>query len=206
MNHELYIFGSIIRGEVTLTSDVDVLVIPLDQQARESYPPSWSIYSFETLKDYYKQGRLFAWHLHREARCLYSPLQTNLLAQIGEPAPYSTDREDVDDLYDILIDALSELRNGTESPIYEIGIVHAAVRDIAMSASWKIIGFPCFSRESPYHIPVDFPLSKETYHAAMLARHHSTRGVKIPINPITIANEILAAPLEKWVNEVRSYL
>jgi hypothetical protein len=206
MNHEIYIFGSITRGEVSPTSDVDVLVVPFGPQRRESYPENWSVYSPEILKSYYRLGRLFAWHLHLEAKCLYSPAQGNLLASIAPPAPYTTYLEDIDDLEMIMQEALAEIRRGTNSLIFELGIVHTAVRDIAMSASWKLLKSPTFSRDSPFLLPLECPLSKDVYHAAMLARHTSTRGAVVSINTEAIAKELLAAPLSAWVAQIRSLL
>lgn len=206
MKHELYIFGSITRGEVSLTSDVDILVIPLGSQRRENYPDKWSVYSAEVVESHYQLGRLFAWHLHLEARCLYSPTSDNLLSRLGPPAPYTTYREDIDDLESIMNEALAEIRGGTNSLIYELGLVHTAVRDIAMSASWKLLGVPTFSRNSPYQLPLACPLSEDVYHAAMLARHNSTRGADAAVDVDATAKALLAAPLTQWVSNIRSKL
>jgi hypothetical protein len=206
VKHELYIFGSITRGEVSLTSDVDILVIPLGPQRRESYPDQWSVYSAQVVESYYRLGRLFAWHLHLEAKCLYSPTADNLLSRLGPPAPYTTYREDIDDLESIMNEALSEIRRGTNSLVYELGIVHTAVRDIAMSASWKLLGVPTFSRNSPYLLSLDCPLPQDVYHAAMLARHNSTRGAETPVDADATATALLAAPLTEWVAHIRSKL
>src|SRR4051812_27000291 len=102
MNHEIYIFGSIIRGEVSTTSDVDVLVIPLGPQRREAYPDTWSVYSVEIVKSYHELGRLMAWHLYLESKCVYSPTKDNLISRLGPPASYTTYREDIDELEAIL--------------------------------------------------------------------------------------------------------
>ena len=139
MNHEIYIFGSVARGEVSSTSDVDVLVIPRGPGPQESYPAAWSVYSTTTVESYYRQGRLFAWHLHLEAKCVFAPGGANFLDSIGPPAPYATYREDISDLEAIMGEALAQIRNGTNSLIYELGLVHTAIRDIAMSASWRTL-------------------------------------------------------------------
>ncbi len=203
MNHEIYIFGSVPRGEVSPTSDVDILVIPLGQQQRENYPDNWSVYSVEIMESYYRLGRLFAWHLHLEAKCLFSPTSDNTLARLCQPAPYATYREDIEDLETILKEALSEIRGGTDSLIFELGIVHTAIRDIAMSASGKLLGLPNFSRDSPFMLPIECPLSKDVYQAAMLARHSSTRGATFQIDSQAIARELLAAPLLGWVSKIK---
>ena len=70
MTHEIYIFGSMARGEVSPSSDTDVLVIQ-DSSDQNSFPPSWSVYSMKTIETYFAAGRLFAWHLHLEAVRVY---------------------------------------------------------------------------------------------------------------------------------------
>lgn len=206
MNHEVYIFGSVVRGDISPTSDVDVLVVPMGGQSRESYPSAWSVYSPELITSYYQLGRLFAWHLHLEARCLFSPTTDNLLARLGEPTPYTTAGTDVDDLEEILIEALTEIRLGTNSPLFELGVVYTAIRDIAMSASWKLLGVPNFSRDAPYSLPVACPLPRHAYRSAMLARHSSTRGVAALVDVEAVASAVLTAPVTSWVHQIRSQL
>ena len=70
MTHEIYIFGSMTRGEVSPSSDADVLVIQ-DDSNQSLFPPSWSVYSKKTIETYFSTGRLFAWHLHFEAVRVY---------------------------------------------------------------------------------------------------------------------------------------
>lgn len=206
MNHDIYVFGSLIRGDVHETSDVDVLVIPRDSQAPGSYPESWSVYSMQTLESYYRRGRLFAWHLHLESRCVYSACGTSFLEGLGPPAPYSSHREDVDDLRAIMSDSIAQIRGGTNSLIYELGLVHTAIRDIAMSASWRLLGSPNFSRDVPYLLPLACPLPVDAYRSAMLARHSSTRGAKVEIDAASAAEAIAAAPLLRWSDEIRTMI
>lgn len=200
MNHDIYIFGSVVRGEVSSTSDTDILVIPGEQVGPRTYPPSWSVYQRETIKDYFQGGRLFAWHLHLESRCVYSAGPTHWLEVLGEPAPYSAAREDVLVLTELLTQSLSELQRGTYSVIYELGICYTAVRDIAMAASWQKIGAPSFSRYAPYKLPTPVPLDRESYEHAMTARHFSTRGGQQPEAVGATVGAFLTAPLVDWAS------
>lgn len=206
MNHELYIFGSVARGEVTRWSDVDLLVIPLGTQRRESYPASWSVYSPDVIEYYYQVGRLFAWHLHLEAKCIFSIDNSTFLSKLGVPEAYTTVEADIDDLVDILNSAIAELKRNTSSPIFEIGLVHTAIRDIAMSASWMLTGKPLFSVYSPFMLPVPPPLSIDTYKSTLLARHCSTRGAHADIDQESTREQILSAPLLDWVSTIKSKL
>jgi hypothetical protein len=206
MKHDIYVFGSLTRGEVSPTSDVDVLVIPRGPQRRGCYPDAWSVYSTTTVEAYYRAGRLFAWHLHLEAKCLFASDSVPFLDGLGKPAPYMTFWEDIGDLEAIMDDALVELRAGTNSLIYELGLVHTAVRDIAMSASWRLLPAPSFSRDVPFLLPLACPLLKDVYHATMLARHSSTRGTAATFDAKATAEALLAAPLNRWVDEIRRLL
>ncbi len=202
MSHEIYVFGSICRGESTPTSDVDVLVVPFEADGSQ-FPQSWSVYSPELLAEYFKAGRLFAWHLHLEAKCVYSPRSESFLAILGAPAPYSTMVDDIDDLDALLNEALTEIASGTENVIYELGIVYTAIRDVAMSASWSLLGSPCFSADAPYRLPLDPPLPRDVYDQTMVARHASTRGAQFNFDPTSAAKFVTSAPLENWVASLR---
>lgn len=202
MSHDIYIFGSLCRGESSPTSDVDVLVIPFSAK-RSLFPDNWSIYTPELIAEYFQKGRLFAWHLHLEAKCIFTTKAQPFLAGLNSPAPYSTMMSDIDDLEALLLEAVNELNNGTRNIVYELGIAYTALRDLAMSASWSLMGAPCFSCDAPYRLPVDFPLKKSTYRQAMLARHSSTRGIELGFDPQETATAITQAPFEQWVMSLR---
>lgn len=205
MIHDLYIFGSVVRGEVSPTSDVDVLVIPLGNEPSQ-YPNAWSVYSPATIKSYFEAGRLFAWHLHLEAKCIHSANPAPYLSLLGAPAPYSSAGKDIDELEGMLRDSLREMRNQTASVIYELGIAYTAIRDIAMAASWALLGKPCFSRNAPFLLPRPCPVSRKAYAGAMLARHSSTRGSDHDIEIEYIVQELMTAPVLSWVRDLRRFV
>lgn len=202
MSHEIYIFGSVCRGDSKPTSDVDVLVVPFEVDSSQ-FPSEWSVYSPELLSEYFKNGRLFAWHLHLEARCVFSPHEEPFLKSLGRPAPYSTIADDIDDLAELLKEALNELDAGTNNVIYELGIVYTAIRDLAMSASWSLLDNPCFAADAPFRLPITSPLPRSVYDQTMMARHASTRGTVLNFDPENTARAIVKAPLESWVASLR---
>jgi len=202
MKYEIYIFGSITRGEVSSTSDADILVIKDDSET-DSFPPSWSVYSEKTIEAYFADGRLFAWHLHLEAVRVYPRSGSGFIANLGEPAPYTSAAKDLADLRFILENSVLELQNSTPSPIYELGLAYTAIRDIAMAASWSMLAKPSFSRYAPYEIPVRCPLILSYYETAMLARHASTRGTAEPREYDLAAKHLKATPILEWVETVR---
>src|ERR1041385_3125317 len=206
MKHELYIFGSATRGEVTQTSDLDVLVVPLNGQGRMSYPFGWSCYKESSLRRMHSEGRLFAWHLFLDSLCVYSDRSTPLIKELGPPAQYGTAHKDITDLAALLNVSLSELSAGTPNQVYELGIVHTCLRDIAMSASWHLLHRPTYSQMAPYALELDFPLAEADYRCLMLARHASTRGVEAAWKDETLANRVLASDLTGWVAEIEAQL
>jgi hypothetical protein len=202
VKHEIYVFGSLCRGDISATSDVDVLVIPFGRNKSE-FPREWSIYSPELLAEYFRKGRLFAWHLHLEAKCVFSPHEIAFLERLGPPAPYSTITDDIDELAILLQEALDELAAGTKNVIYELGIAYTAIRDLAMSASWSLLDAPCFAADAPFRLPLAFPLSRFTFDQIRLARHASTRGAMLNFEPTKTARTIIEAPIERWVHSLR---
>ncbi|WP_152615350.1 nucleotidyltransferase domain-containing protein [Janthinobacterium lividum] len=203
MKHDIFIFGSLVRGEVDQSSDCDVLVIPEGSAERNAYPKNWSVYHRQTVKSFFEQGRLFAWHLHLEARCIFSSQKQNWLEILGSPQPYQEAAEDVESLMELLNDSLIALKRGSNSEIYELGICYTAIRDIAMSVSWSQLRKPSFSRDAPYLLPVPVPLHYNFYEKAMQARHFSTRGGANPEDIDATVNALLKAPLLLWAKSMK---
>ena len=206
MSHDIFLFGSIVRGEVSETSDVDVLVIPTSSMATTRYPPDWSVYQRDTIAGYFTEGRLFAWHLHLESRCVHSAGPTNWLEKLGTPAPYQSAQRDVSALTDLLEESLAQLTANSNRAIYELGLCYTALRDIAMAASWKRLGAPSFSRYAPYLLPEVLPLDRNVYEDAMIARHFSTRGGNRPSEIDASASALLEAPVVAWAQSLRDSL
>lgn len=206
MKNDVYIFGSVARGEVERNSDVDVLLITREKDTRREFPETWSVYTEDVIGNYYASGRLFAWHLHLEAKCVFSERDIPFLSALGEPSPYENHKEDFESLKSLLLESLNELREGTQSTIFEIGLVYTALRDIATIASTKILKSPCFSRYSPFLIPINFPLAKDTYNLAIEARLLATRNFHTGKNLDGIKKELIAAPLKEWVNCIEATL
>src|SRR5207302_7053674 len=103
----------------------------------------------------------------------------------------------------LLTDSLKELSTNTPNMVYELGIVHTCLRDIAMSASWHLLERPTFSQMAPYALPIDFPLTVADYKAMMLARHASTRGVEAPPAQESLRGRVLSAPFIEWAVQIK---
>ena len=152
---------------------------------------------------YFGDGRLFAWHLYLESKCIYSAHPTPYIRSLGEPSPYCTAGKDIDALWELFRGAISEIKRGTKSTIFELGIAYTALRDIAMSASWTLMEKPCFSRKAPYEIPNPLPIPKKDYEAAMYARYSSTRGLDREIATERVSKSFMGAAVIDWVQQIR---
>lgn len=203
MTYEIYAFGSVTRGDVSPTSDVDILVLD-DIPSISRFPRDWSVYSKATVSKYYEAGRLFAWHLHLEAVLLHPAGGGGFLATLGPPSRYATAADDIADLRVLLSSSIDEIRRGSPSQVYELGLVYTVLRDVAMSASWQLLGRPSFSRYAPYQIIPPCPLPRPAYEIAMKSRHASTRGIPQPADFHAAAGAVLASPLLEWLDVIGS--
>lgn len=173
---EFYIFGSVCRGEPDEGSDVDVLVVAENGRAHLNLPAAWSCYGRNRLRILFRRGTLFAWHLYLESVQLWPLGPGGYLKKIGPPKPYTGAIREITDLQHILLDASKELLGGTQSPVYEFGLLALACRDAAMAASSTLVGQFDFSRYAPLHLPARFPLSKAQFDYLLKCRRASTRG------------------------------
>ena len=89
----IYAFGSVCRGEIDYGSDVDLLAIVDDHDGMFD-PNIFSIYSYKRIKELWKEGNPFAWHLAKEARLLYSIDYDNFIESLGNPNRYDRTKAD----------------------------------------------------------------------------------------------------------------
>lgn len=205
MSYELYIFGSAVRGEVTKNSDIDVLVITDQVEKKSMFPDSWSVYSQKSIERYFSEGKLFAWHLHLDAKCIHCSESTTFLKKLGEPSPYNNLPDDFYSLSDLLDRSLDEIIS-TQSEVFEIGLIYTALRDIAMVASTALNDRPCFSRYSPYKLSVKLPIPKDLYEVMIEARLTSTRGVEFTGDVNQLTEMLASSGIKSWVKRLEKML
>src|SRR4051812_34750353 len=105
----IYAFGSICRGEVDVSSDLDLLAIVGAEEARPSME-RFSVYRYNRIQELWSEGHPFAWHLHREAKAIFLGDGADFLASLSRPSPYRAIRADCAKLYDIFSLACSSLQ------------------------------------------------------------------------------------------------
>ncbi|MGN5077006.1 nucleotidyltransferase domain-containing protein [Aeromonas veronii] len=206
MKKEIYIFGSAVRGDVEKNSDIDVLVISDTNNRKDHFPDEWSVYSYKSIREFYESGRLFAWHLHLDSKCIYKKSEKSFLDSLGEPAIYSSFKSDFESLKEILLLSLREIENSTASFIFEVGVTYTAIRDLAMIASTKLHIRPCFSRYSPYQLPLEFPINKDIYELMICARLASTRGYVITEKDKFSLYGLSTKKIRMWLKELEEVL
>lgn len=181
------LFGSCSRGDEDKQSDIDVLVVvddgdtTIDSATREAITTAFgartelSVYSVSRLAEMFRTGHLFAWHLWQDSSPGPIPGTTpDLLANLGQPSPCPNALQEAKDLHEDLTACVRELRNGTNSPRFEAGLVYICLRNIAIQLSWYLPNGPTFSRHSPYVVgefaSLPCPLPKKDYDQLHLAR------------------------------------
>lgn len=171
-----YVFGSLISGDFDSGSDVDVLVIADSNEL--TCPNDWSLYTKSGIRNLYKKGTLFAWHLYQDAVPV-SPeaRECDFLREIGPPSCYDSAHSEIRDLKEIIQSAFQELLDQTPSRIFEIGLIAVAIRDIAMAASVHVNGRFNFSKFAPFELgnfSIDIPNS--LYSNMLSCRRATIRG------------------------------
>lgn len=184
------LFGSKSRNDDDKDSDLDVLVVVANGTGKTSpdvvvefvrkefgKTPSLSWYGKRKISAMFKSGDLFAWHLYLEARALAG---TKLDVLLGEPSDYIGALSDIKDLQGIAKRVEQNVMACSANAVFEMGILYVCVRNIAMAASWRLASTPSFGRYSPYHLPIEFPLTQETYEIMIQCRIASQRGGGLP--------------------------
>lgn len=205
MSYELYIFGSAVRGEVAKNSDIDVLVITDQVESKSMFPNSWSVYSKKSIERCFSEGKLFAWHLYLDAKCIHFLESKTFLKQLGEPSKYRDLLDDFCSLSDLLDSSLNEIKS-TQSEVFEIGLIYTALRDIAMVASTALNDRPCFSRYSPYKLPVKLPIPKDFYELMIEARLTSTRGIEFTGDTNKLTKMLTSYGIKPWIKTLEKML
>lgn len=217
----VYMFGSLVRGDGDQHSDLDLLAVvkdgggkltetcvthyvPLEYSKRE---PSISWYGKNRLSQMFRNGELFAWHLHNETTPLFE--REPVISMLGKPTKYQGAVEDVTSFQKVLSGIPTSIRQSPENAIYELGLVYVCLRNICMSASSVLCAQVDFSRYSPFNLvnvpPV--PITKHEFDLAMSCRMAGQRGIVPPSNIVTsemVTN--IYYRLAPWIETLRASL
>ena len=199
MSTHIYAFGSICRGEFDPLSDVDLLACVSEKDSSFD-PEKFSIYTHERMKEMWRDGNPFAWHLHLESKLIYSSTGRDFIKELGSPAGYTNGKNDCAQFFELLKCAKQNLSQSSNSPVFEISCIFLAARNFATCLSLSY-GKPVFSRRSPLLINNPLDLSDSDFNLLVRARVLSTRGLgkNLTAEEINRVDTFVAPKIYNWM-------
>lgn len=203
----IYAFGSLCRGEIDELSDLDLLlirdnVIKIENLDIEKY----SIYTEERLRDLWKEGNPFAWHLHLESKLIFSSNGDDFIKEIGVPSRYKNAVNDLNKFYTLYLNSTESLINSKDSIVFDLSTIFLSIRNFATCYSIGFLENYNFSRNSALTIiENNLVISQECFSILERSRVLSTRGLGDEITDFEI--EIVKKELPvimKWFNTIKN--
>lgn len=199
----IYAFGSICRGDISVDSDVDLLALVEGRDSRLD-PDKFSIYSYTKIRELWKAGNAFAWHLSLESRLIYAADGSDFLENLGAPSKYSGAIADCLKFRNIFESSFQSVQKGTPSLVFELSTIFLTLRNIATCYSLARTDSPTFGRDSARRLgPRSLVIDENVYSLLMQARLLSTRGAGDSIGDIDLT--ILIPELKccrTWIDEI----
>jgi hypothetical protein len=203
MTMHFYAFGSICRGEVDRSSDVDLLAC-ITGPNPDIDTDKFSVYQHDRLHCLWAEGNPFAWHLHLESRLLFSSDGVDFLASLGVPAAYKAGAEDCEKFALLFSESLDQLSKTRVNATFNLSCMFLGIRNVATCYSlWR--GHPVFSRKSPLLIDSPLNVDEGTYRVLTRARVLSTRGIGDALSDEEVKLALGAAPaIQVWMTQLLS--
>lgn len=198
----IYVFGSVVRGEVDQYSDIDLLLIS-DESLQNIDPNKYSIYSPERIKELYSEGNPFAWHLYYESKLIYSE-QYDFLLSLDKPSYYTNCKSDLLKFKKLFDDSMASIHENDFSIIFDLAMIFLAIRNFATCYTLGCYEKPIFSRLA-FEKLFDYPLKLDdkVKDLLMMSRISSTRGIKYSLEDKTLSLfELNVSKIENWFNEI----
>lgn len=198
----IYAFGSICRGEIDLGSDIDLLAC-VDKLSPRLDAQKYSVYRYERLRELWKEGNPFAWHLHLESRLVFASDGADFLRGLGAPARYMAIEADAAKFKSLFDRSYQQLKHDSNSATFHLSCMFLAVRNFATCHSLSL-GAPVFSRRSPLMVRPSLNMAADAFLVLTRARLLSTRGYGANLSDEEIALAIKAAAIvPEWMVMLR---
>lgn len=201
MSTHIYAFGSVCRGEVDHSSDIDLLAC-LSKPQQEYDPEKFSIYNHDRIQELWLEGNPFSWHLYLESKLIYSSDGLDFLYNLGEPSSYSKALEDCKKFSLLFLESYRSLMYSSISAVFHLSCMFLATRNFATCYSLGN-GKPIFSRLSPLQLEQKLSVADEDFDVYARARILSTRGYGSVISGSEVERAKGIAPIIiDWMHEL----
>lgn len=203
MNEYIYAFGSICRGELDSSSDIDILVVN-DIGYSKNQKSNYSYYRKDTIKNLWNEGNPFAWHLHKESKIIYSQLGDNFLQDLGTPNKYNRLIQDLNNLKEIFEDAKDSVLQNMKSVEFDLSTIFLVIRNVATCFELGVNQKFCFSRDSALQISTNkLEIEANAYQTLRKCRILSTRGIGESLTSKQLEEAIVSIPeIENWIKNI----
>lgn len=201
MTMHFYAFGSICRGEVDRSSDIDLLAC-ITGPNPDLDTDKFSVYQHDRLRGLWAEGNPFAWHLHLESRLLFSSDGVDFIDSLGVPAGYKAGAEDCDKFARLFSESLDQLSKTRVNATFNLSCMFLGTRNFATCYSlWR--GRPVFSRKSPLLIDTPLDVDEEAFGVLTRARVLSTRGIGDALSDEDVMLALRVAPaIQAWMSQL----
>lgn len=201
MNMHFYAFGSICRGEVDKSSDVDLLACITGPNS-DIDTEKFSVYQHDRLRNLWAEGNPFAWHLHLESKLLFSSDGIDFIASLGAPAAYTAGAVDCEKFANLFSDSFNQLSKTRVNATFNLSCMFLGIRNFATCYSiWR--GHPVFSRRSPLLIDAPLSVDAEAFGVLTRARVLSTRGIGLALSDEEVMLVLRAVPsIQTWIRQL----
>ncbi|WMJ90286.1 nucleotidyltransferase domain-containing protein [Anaerocolumna sp. MB42-C2] len=145
---EIYLFGSVARGENDEYSDIDILIVIDDCEEKEyvnykrmfaeklKVPVEWiSLYRLSKIERMFKNGSYFLWHIKKEGIKQYSRSGDLEKLLISLPK-YDGVLNDLMEYKQIVNDIYNELSNSYININYELSVLASLVRNTCIAIAY----------------------------------------------------------------------
>lgn len=200
----IYAYGSICRGDLVPTSDIDLLAL-VDEDDGRFDAGVFSVYRYDQLPSLWSEGNPFAWHLALESRLIFAEDGEDFIRALGTPLPYrrwGTDSEKFAEIYGAATCVLQERR---DTSTFELSTVYLAIRNLAICFSLHVGNTPVFSRRAFKHLGIhSLDIDSRTSQILEDARILSTRGIGSPTSKGDLSHVLSQLPtLDAWITAIR---
>lgn len=199
----IYAFGSVCRGDVSPSSDIDLLAI-VDGYDSRFNTDEYSVYSYKRIQDLWREGNPFAWHLSLESRLLFSSDQHDFLSALGSPEPYKNYVKDCEKFFALFRDTCASIAATSASIVFDLSTVFLSIRNIATCFSLGTTALPDFSRNSAIRLGANsIPLPQSAYQILERARVLCIRGYGISISDQEVSTAVQQLDeIHEWMKQL----